>query len=160
MDMNLFLAGGGVLLTTAIIFLILKILQLKTPPCEYRTIEFRVQDSKVTQKPAVFAVPEELDKVQECALVLFSNQVGTDIKIEFIPGPDGDSPFKDVTSFELEPDDSEDQFSKGFPVAVELESEKVEKVFKYKIISEPPPAVEQSPRIRVGPRQTIEKTDN
>lgn len=148
MDINVYMAGCGVLLAASVLFLILKILKLKTPPCEYRTIEFRPGKTKKGDD-AVFAEPEVLDKVRECALVIFSNQTKGKITIEF---DDEKSPFKDVAKFELEPSDSEDQFSKGLPVAVELASDTADEEFNYKVVPDGPPKTEQSPRIRIGPR--------
>lgn len=128
-------------------------------PCEYRTIEFKIGESKETKKQVVFAHPEELDNVRKCAMVLFSNQTGKKITIEFLPRDDGTkSPFDGVDSFDLEPGDLENQFSKGLPVAVELAAGTVVEEYKYKVVPDGPPETEQSPRIRIGPKagSTIE----
>lgn len=123
-------------------------------PCEYLTVEFKWQNSEITGEPAVFAHPEHLDDVKECAMVIFSNQTDTAIKIEFLPSNlPTKSPFTGIEAIELEPNGEKTQFSKAYLVAVELPDDKTHFEYRYKVAEVGPPESEQSPRIRIGPRQ-------
>ena len=124
------------------------------PPCEYRTIVFYEGTFGEPAKTAVFAKPEYLDDVKECAMVIFSNQTDNAIKLEFLQSAQPTkSPFTGIESIELEPYGEKTQFSKAFPVAVELPDKTTFFEYKYKVADVGPPETEQSPRIRIGPRQ-------
>ena len=123
-------------------------------PGEYLTIEFNMKTSEVTGNPAVFAYPKDLDGVRECALVIFSNQTENAIRIVFLPSTSPtNSPFAGINKITLEAHREGMQFSKGFPVGVELSEEVPNLDYDYIVAEVGPPQEEQSPRIRIGPRQ-------
>jgi hypothetical protein len=123
-------------------------------PCEYLTVEFYKGTFGEPAKTAVFAKPEHLDDVKECAMVIFSNKTDTAIKLEFQQfAQPTKSPFAGVDVIELEPYGGKTQFSKAYPVAVELPDDTTYFEYKYKVVDVGPPETEQSPRIRIGPRQ-------
>ncbi|MEX1312136.1 MAG: hypothetical protein AB1Z65_17080 [Candidatus Sulfomarinibacteraceae bacterium] len=123
-------------------------------PCQYLTVEFKAGVSTETRKYAVFAHPENLDDAQECAMIIFSNKTDTAIKLEFLASTSPTkSPFTGIEAIELEPYGEETQFSKGFTVAVEVPNGVPYLEYKYEVADVGPPETEQSPRIRIGPRQ-------
>ena len=123
-------------------------------PCEYLTVEFKWENSEITGQPAVFAHPEHLDDVKECAMVIFSNKTDTAIKLEFQQfAQPTKSPFTGIESIELESYGEKTQFSKAYLVAVELPDDTTYFEYRYVVAEVGPPETEQSPRIRIGPRQ-------
>ena len=123
-------------------------------PCEYLTVEFKWGNSEVTGGPAVFAHPVHLDGVKECAMVIFSNKTDTAIKLEFLQSAQPTkSPFTGIEVIELEPYGELTQFSKAYLVAVELPNDNKYFEYEYVVAEYGPPETEQSPRIRIGPRQ-------
>ena len=123
-------------------------------PCEYLTVEFKWENSELTGQPAVFAHPVHLYDVKECAMVIFSNKTDTAIKLEFLQSAlPTKSPFTGIEAIELEPYGEKTQFSKAFLVAVELPDDTTYFEYRYEVVEVGPPETEQSPRIRIGPRQ-------
>ena len=125
-------------------------------PCEFQTVEFKVMQDEVTTEDRVFAIPEVLD-VQDCGYVIFTNRTNQGIEIIFLEiNGEKKSPFATDDIIELEAYETENQYSKGDKVTVEIDPDAEPVEFYYKVIAEDPPEAEQSPRIRVGPRKVID----
>lgn len=156
MDSTIVLAAIGIVVAASVLVLIAKLMKSEQPPCEFKTIEIKLEkpeDGKLLLK----AVPEELKDVRECALVIFTNQTEYEIKIGFLSSnATSKTPFAGVESLTLAKNEEGKEFSKGYPVAVKLPDETTTYVFKYEVTAEGPPETEQSPRIRIGPRQATE----
>lgn len=124
--------------------------------CEFRTVEFNWGVSEETGEKAIYADPEILVGVQDCAEVVFFNFSEQKITLKFA-GADQDPLFSETEEFSLDPYRG-GQFSKAFSVDIELpDNDDVYFDFLYSV--EPLGAPEQSPRIRVGPRTAGSNSD-
>jgi len=125
------------------------------PPeiCEQRAIQFNWADPEKPGECEVYADPEELDDVKECAQVLFINLTDKEILIVFDENTSGKtSPFSEITTISLGPNGGPDEYAKAFPVTFELTDGAKYQDFPYHVEIDKDPETEQSPRIRIGPR--------
>ena len=171
MNKNVLIAVLGAALIVALVFLIgggrdpgdPRVEPTPTPTptpdtektCEYRTVLFKWEQSKKTEKYSIFAHPEKLDGVQDCAEVIFVNLSDKSFTIKFKSIQSEFGPlFTDVEEISLESNQEGNQYSKYYTVDVELPiNNDVNFVdFDYVVDPDGPPEAEQSPRIRVGPR--------
>ena len=126
-------------------------------PCESRSIEFNWANPDKPGECEIYAYPMELDYVRDCAEVIFINQTDKDITIVFEENKTGKlSPFLEITSISLEQNGDPNQYSKAFPVTVELSDPKQFEDFPYQVELDNEPQEEQSPRIRIGPKSAVD----
>jgi hypothetical protein len=155
MDQKIVLAAVGIVLAASVVFLIAKLLKSEKPPCEFKTIEIKLEEPENGGKEALVVVPDDLKEVKECALIIFTNQTQYKVTIKFLSSnTTSKTPFSGVDTFSLAKNEEQSEFSKGFPVAVKLPNDSTEFEFEYEVTADGPPETEQSPRIRIGPRTT------
>ena len=153
MDSRVDLAAIGIVLAASVVILIGKLMKSEKPPCEFKTIEIKLDKESEGNGEVLVAVPKELDNVKECALVIFTNQTPYKVTIEFTSSnTTSKTPFSGIETFSLEKKEKASEYSKAFPVAVKLPNDTAEFEFKYEISADELPETEQSPRIRIGPR--------
>ena len=163
MTENYVIALVGVALVAGIVFLIIKACRLFAPlpqmknTCEFRTVEFRWRTS--SEKPgekAIYADPEVLLNVRDCAEVIFSNLTDQKITLKFGDAETAPGPlFSEIDKISLDAHSGE-EFSKAFSVDSSFPPDDNNYYeFPYSIEPDGAPEEDQSPRIRVGPRSAV-----
>ena len=150
MTQNIVIAVLGVAVIVTVFYLVKS---LGSDICEHRTITFNWKDPSQPEKSEIYAYPEELENVRDCASVVFVNLTKKDIKIVFDKNTTGKpSPFAEIKTISLQPTGDPNEYAKAFSVAVKLSDDNKVIEFPYHVELDGVPETEQSPRIRIGPR--------
>ena len=124
--------------------------------CQNRTITFDWKDPKKPGEGEIYAKPEHLDDVRDCASVVVVNLTNEKIEIVFDKNTTGFiSPFSEIKTISLEPTGDPNEFAKPFSVTVKLSPDNKSMEFPYHVELDGAPQTEQSPRIRIGPKSVI-----
>lgn len=140
--------GAGLIVT---VFLLLK--SRGGEICEHRPITFDWKDPNKPGEGKIYANPEYLGDVRDCASVVFVNLTKKKIEIVFDKNTTKFiSPFSELKTISLEPTGDPNEFAKPFSVTVKLSPDNKFMEFPYHVEPDGAPQTEQSPRIRIGPK--------